>query len=63
MVAWETDVVLRMSALSRILACQINWDKADAEQKVAGLDRLTPNDPPLGKLALREAAACASQGH
>ncbi len=44
-----------MSMFSRIISSQINWDKADTEQKLAALSELPPNDPLLEQLALHDA--------
>ena len=44
-----------MSMFSRIISSQINWDKADTEQKLAALAELPPNDPLIEQLALRDA--------
>ena len=43
-----------MSMFSRIISSQINWDKADTEQKLAALAELPPNDPLLEQLALHD---------
>lgn len=44
-----------MSMFSGIISRPINWDKADAEQKLAALAKLASNDPLLGQLAIQEA--------
>ena len=44
-----------MSMFSRIISSQINWDKADTEQRLAALAELPPNDPLIEQLALRDA--------
>ena len=44
-----------MNTFSRIFSGRINWDKADAEQKLTELATLPPNDPLLEQLALHEA--------
>ncbi len=44
-----------MSTFSKFFSSRINWDKADAEQKLSELAGLPPNDPILEQLALHEA--------
>jgi hypothetical protein len=44
-----------LSTFSKFFSSRINWDKADAEQKLNELAGLPPNDPILEQLALHEA--------
>ena len=39
---------------SKILSGQINWDKADPDQKLEALGNVPSNDPLLEKLALHD---------